>query len=115
MLLVWIHKINLRVKTNKLNVTKIAYYVGDKLSDFSSNRNTAWGEVPLVSKSENSIRKVLLNANILVVGVSSSKLKYMTDAKISSLEDTFKELLNDEVVGNDIKKAIEYKMMRGWC
>jgi hypothetical protein len=103
---------NVRTKTNKTNVTKIAYYVGDKLSDFSSNRNTAWGEVPLVSKSENSIRKILLSAGILVVGVSSSKLKYMTDAKINSMSEVFKNLLNDKEVGNDIKKAIEFSLCK---
>lgn len=94
------------------NITQLAYFVSDKLSDFNETSNTPWDSVPAMSKQQNSIRQLLLEMGILVIGVSSSKENYFADAKIPTMADAFKTVMEDKVASQTLMEVIEYQLIK---
>jgi hypothetical protein len=94
------------------NITELAYFVSDKLSDFNETTNTLWDSVPAMSKQQNSIRQLLLEMGILVIGVSSSKEDYFVDAEIPTMADAFKVVMENKVASQNLMEVIEYQLIK---
>ena len=97
---------------NESEVKSLAYFVSEKLTDFNETSSTNWSSIPGMTSQENSVRELLLQTGVLIIGVSSSKEQYFKDAKIPTMADAFNSLMEDKVASKSLMEVIEYQLIK---
>lgn len=92
------------------NNFEICYFEKEKLSDFNETRKTDYSSVAGMSREENGVRKILLKNDVVVVGVSSSKVGYFSE--YPTMSEKMGNIIKDKKKGKLISDILKNKLIK---
>jgi hypothetical protein len=92
------------------NNFEVCYFEKEKLSDFNETRLTDYSSIAGMSREENGIRKILSKNNVVVVGVSSSKVSYFSD--YPTMSEKMTEIIKDNKKGKLISDILKNRLFK---